>query len=566
MWMLFAAAVASAPQYRLDFEERNRHRVQIRVSLDASEHGSELMMANWTPGSYLIRDHARFVETVRAYGPDGKALPVRKRTKNRWVVEADGPYTVDYTLYARERSVRTNWVDDELAVLNGAATFLVPVGWDGGFEVRVDLPEGWERVVSPLEGENPFRAISYDELVDSPIVAGTPRISRFEVEGVPHLLVDLPADPHWDSKRATRDARQVAAQLQRFWGALPYERYFVFNWLTGGYGGLEHHTSTLLQIDPAATGDEEAYTRWLGLVAHELFHVWNGKALHPRGLGPFDYEREIYTPDLWVVEGFTSYYDDLLLVRAGLIDENAYLERLSSTLDALASTPGRQVQTLAEASHDAWIKHYRPHADSRNSTVSYYTKGAVVAWLLDAHIRRETGDARSLDDALRHLYRVAAGPPGYTPEALRAALSEGAGVPLDAVLHRWVDTVEALDIHPALAHFGLRREAAAGPPAPWLGLIVTEGRVTELRDDGPAAAAGVMLDDELVALDDVAFGKDALRDRFPGEDAVLTVLRRGRLLALPLTLGARPLRVRIVPDEGATRRQLKSRARWLDGP
>lgn len=565
MWFI-APVLAAGPTYTLSFPEREQHRVHVRAELPAGT--TDVFMPTWTPGSYLIREYARHVERVRVSTPDGRALPVRKVTKNRWRIDGGGEaVVVDYDVYARERSVRTNWVDAEIAVLNGAATFLVPDDHEGGFTVAVQRPDVWAGTVTALRGTGPFEAADLDVLMDSPIVVGNPSVESFEVAGVPHYLVDFPPDPAWDSDRAVAGARKVIEATRAFWGELPYERYIVFNWLAAGSGGLEHADSTLMMARPTLQSDPMGHERWLTLLAHEHLHAWNGKRMHPWGLGPFDYEREAYTPDLWIVEGFTSYLDDLLLVRAGLVDQGTYLQRLSDSLRQLERTPGRRVSSVSQASHDAWIKHYRPNENTPNTTVSYYTKGALIAWLLDAHIRAATGDRRSLDDALRGAYGRLAGQPGYTPEAIRDALSEAVDLPLQPLLEHWADTTEELDITPALEHFGLERQVRHAAPSAWLGLTVEGGRVTRVRRDGPAAAGGVNVDDELLALDGTRIDDldRVLEDEEPGRPARLLVARGGQLLTLDLVLGTEPAPVGLQIRSDATRAQVRARERWLTG-
>ena len=566
MWFL-ASALAAGPSYTLSFPERRQNRVHVHAEIPASPGTTTLFMPVWTPGSYLIREYARHVESVQATDPEGEPLPLRRVSKNRWEVDTTGPFQLDYDLYAHERTVRTNWVDTEVAVLNGAATFIVPLAHDGGYRIEVDLPDGWKRAVSALSGEGPFRAPDLRTLIDSPLVVGNPEVERFEVDGVEHLLVDFPTDPAWSSLRPRAGARKVVETSRRFWGSLPYDRYLILNWLAEGGGGLEHARSTLLMVPPTQQADPGGMDRWLTLLAHEHFHAWNGKRLHPRGLGPFDYEREVYTPDLWVVEGFTSYYDDLLLVRAGILGEEAFLSRLSDTLRALDRTPGRHLQSASAASTEAWIKHYRPEEDTPNSAVSYYTKGAVIAWLLDAHIRARTDDARSLDDGMRHAYATLVGDPGYTPEAFRDALSEGVGLPLQPLISQLADSTEELDLSEALRHFGLQREIRYDEPDAWLGVELEKGRVARVRRDGPAATAGVNVGDELIGLDGTRIVdlKDLLSRQEPGKRSTLLVARDGDLISLPVLLGAEPAPVGLQVDPGADRNQNRARQHWLSG-
>ncbi|HWN67072.1 MAG TPA: PDZ domain-containing protein, partial [Haliangium sp.] len=377
----------------------------------------------------------------------------------------------------------------------------------------------------------------------------------------------------------------------RFWGGMPYRSYVFLGVLGGGGGGLEHRSSTLMLGSPLQTGKERR--RWLGLASHELFHAWNVKQLRPLELGPFDWDAEVYTRSLWVVEGLTSYYGDLLLRRAGLIDDEQYLGELSRRIEAVQSAPGRRVQSLAQSSYDAWIELYRPDENSANTTISYYQKGAAVGFLLDAEIRRLTGGRRSLDDVMRLAYQRHAGDRGYTPEQIQALASEVAGSDLGGFFARAVGSAEELDFAPALAYLGLRFEPPAAPGKPargpdgegeasddedgatgWLGATTRgqEGRlvVTEVRRETPAHAAGVNVDDEILAIDEQrvpAAGLDELlRYYAPGAEVTVLVARRGRLRRVPVTLGEKPTaRWRLELAPGATRQQIEQRTRWLTG-
>ncbi len=575
-------AEADAIRYSLAFPAPATHYVEVEASYPTGGASHvELMMAVWTPGSYLVREYARHVENVVVVGASGAtAAGIEKTAKNRWRIPTDGQprVTVRYRVYGREMSVRTNWIEDGWALLNGAPTFLTLVG---GLErphlVSLTLPAGWQTAVSGMPGagsaSDPFRADNFDVLVDSPIVAGSPAIHEFDVDGTPHLLVNVNEEASWDGARAARDVAAVVRAHRDLWGALPYARYVFLNVISEAGGGLEHANSTVLMTSRWAMGTRQDYLGWLNLVSHELFHAWNIKRLRPRALGPFDYERENYTPSLWVAEGFTSYYGDLLVRRAGLASPPEYLAFLSDEIRTLQTTPGREVQSVAQSSFDAWIKYYRQDENTRNTTVSYYTKGAVIAALLDARIRAATSHARSLDDVMRRLYERFSGAVGFTEDALRAVVSEVAGSDQSAWLAQAVDSTEELDYAPLLDTFGLQF-APADPNLSrgWLGLETRDdgGRlvVTRVVRGTPGYDAGFNVDDEIVAIDDYRVQPDQWSRRMlqypPSRQAEVLVARRGRLLRLPVTFGAEPgnaWRLRLRPN--VTDAQRAALRAWL---
>ncbi|HEX2253954.1 MAG TPA: PDZ domain-containing protein [Thermoanaerobaculia bacterium] len=598
-----ADAMTEPIDYTVRFPERATHRVEVeaRYPVPAGAGAVDLMMAVWTPGSYLVREYARQVETLAASTPGGRELSAEKVAKNRWRVATGGGETVvvRYRLYAREMSVRTNFVDAGFAILNGAPTFLTLVEGDGParrpHRVRVELPEGWSHAVSPLpggdggrgEGDSAapvFVAPDFPTLVDSPLYAGNPEIRTLAVEGAEIVLVHEGTGGLWDFDRASRAAEAVAREQIALWGTVPFDRYVVFNLATEGRGGLEHLDSTVLMTSRFKDRTEEGWHDWVTLLSHELFHAWNGKRLRPVELGPFDFERENLTRGLWFVEGFTSYYDELIAARAGLLPEADYLKRLGETVEAVGRTPGRLVQPLDESSYDAWIKYYRRDENSANHDVSYYQKGGLVAWLLDARIRRATGGERTLDDLMREAWRRWSGERGSTQEELFALAGEIGGSEVAAWLEEAVTTAGELDFAPALEQFGLRRgaketagqEAGEGGGEPdqrraWLGAetAVTEGRlvVRSVRRGTPAFAAGLNAEDEILAFDDYRVPPTALDKRLeayrPGDEVALLVARRERLLRLPVTLGAKPKETKLAVDPKATDEQQARRRDWL---
>lgn len=543
-------------EHTLHFPSPATHYFEVETIVPASGDHLEVMMAVWTPGSYLVREFARNLEDVRASTLDGQPLRAVKVRKNRWRVspsEGELPERVvlRYRIYAREPSVRTNFVDEDLALINGAATFLVPVeGLELQQDLTVTLPEGWGEVVTSLDPHpdqvHRYLARNYDQLVDSPIAAGNPSLHSFEASGAEHVVATFGGEGVWDEERAVADIERIVAREHAFWGVVPYRRYVFLNLLLEGGGGLEHSASTVMLASRWDTRDESAYRAWLSLVSHEFFHTWNIKRLRPASLGPFDYENENYLQDLWIVEGVTSYYDDLLVRRSGLMTQEQYLERLSKGIARLQETPGRLHQSLSESSFDTWIKFYRPDENSNNSSVSYYLKGALVAWLLDARIRAATGDQESLDSAMRLAYERFSGERGYTTVEIRALFEEVAGEDLDEFFRTHVDGTDELDYEPALRHFGLRFApvAESDEPVPaYMGVGLDGLHVTSVVRGGPAEAAGVDVGDELLAFDDERVPSDLtsrMQRHRPGDRVALLVSRRGRLRRLPMEFGRAP--------------------------
>ncbi len=364
------------------------------------------------------------------------------------------------------------------------------------------------------------------------------------------------------------------------WGMLPYDKFVFLNMLTlvtDGGGGLEHKNSTMLMASRWATGTRRTYLSWLGLASHEYFHTWNIKRLRPVELGPFDYEDEVHTRSLWMAEGLTDYYGELALHRAGLSTREELLDVLSNHIEGLQSTPGRLVQSVEEASFDAWIKYYRPDENSANVAISYYTKGAVLGLLLDARIRAATAGVKSLDDVMRVAFEKFSGDRGFTPGEFRAVVEQVSGLSLAAFWEGAVEGTAELQYGETLETFGLRfRPVAApredSPHAAWLGLSTrnVDGRlvVTEVRRGTPAYAAGLNVDDEILAMNGFRVRADQLAARLgqyqPGDRVALLVARRDELRTIEAVFGAEPpqqWRLEVIP--AATDTQQQQRGRWL---
>jgi len=548
----------------------------------------EMFMAVWTPGSYLIREYERNVESVAAMAL-GRALTVQKTAKNRWrIVTAGAPeVTLTYRVFCHEMTVRTNWVEADFAMINGAPTFMTLAADAGStsqaynrpHDVRLELPPGWKTTITgmpdaPDGAPNHYRAPDFDTLVDSPIVAGNPTIHRFIAGGKPHFLVNVSDGGVFDGARAARDLERIIQADEKFWGSLPYDKYIFFNLLTESSGGLEHKNSVMMMASRWTMATDGQYLGWLSLASHEYFHLWNVKRLRPVELGPFDYEREVYPRSLWISEGVTDYYADLQVLRAGLSSTWAYLTQLSEAIRALQTTPGRLTLPVESASFDAWIRLYRPDQNSINSSISYYTKGAVLGFVLDARVRAATNGAKSLDNVMRAAFARYSGARGFTPQEFRQTATEVAGTDLGPWFTRALETTEEIDYAPALDWFGLefRASAPAADPSGWLGVKtrVEGGRlmVENVLRGMPAFDAGVNPGDEILAIDGFRVLPDNLSQRLqsypPGKKVTLLVARREELKRLDVTLGVEPPdRWTLSVKPNATPEQRAHLAAWL---
>ena len=583
-----AAHAQTAPEpirYALSFPAPQTHYVEVTATVPTGRRADvDLMMAVWTPGSYLVREYERNVEAVTALGADGRVLDVDKSKKNHWRVTTDGSPTVKlkYRVYCREMSVRTNWVEADFAMLNGAPTFITLADLSPRpYEITINPASGWKRSITALPsagGEHHYRAADYDTLVDSPIVIGNPAVYDFEVGGKKHSLVNVGEGGVFDGARAAKDLERIVKQDLAFWGSLPYDRYIFFNMITESGGGLEHKNSTVLMTNRWATRTRKAYLGWLQLASHEYFHAWNVKRLRPAELGPFDYENENITRSLWIVEGFTDYYADLQVERAGLQTRDEYLEDLSNTIELLQTTPGRLVQSAEMASFDAWIKFYRPDENSNNTSISYYTKGTVIAFLLDAKIRAATKGSKSLDDVMRAAYQKYSGPKGYTEGEFRAVAEQVAGINLKPFFASAVEGTGEVDYREALEALGLRfRPASSSSPErtkPWLGIGTRNdnGRliISSVQRSSPADAGGLNVDDEILAIDEFRVRADRLENRLEqykaGDKVMFLVARREQLVRIPVTFGVEPQKgwqLEVNPSATDTQRRLLDD--WLHG-
>ena len=471
--------------YRVSIPAPENHLATVEARIPAAGKGPVyLMMAVWSLGFYVQQNYVVRVKDLVARTPEGRELAVEQRPPNRWRVQTGGARTIvlSYALQCEQRSVTGNSVDTNLAVLNGAPTFVTLVDHaHRPADVSIELPLRWKQTATSLapspDGKpNHYVAADYDELVDSPIVAANISIHEFEVAGSRHYLADIAnLPPKWDGKLAAENLRKFVVADYKFWGFLPFRKYVFLNVFRGG-GGLEHLNSTLLSSGTSLEGGGDI--RWLQFVSHEYFHAFNVKRLRPIELGPFDYEHPPSTPSLWISEGVTTYFGNLMVSRGGLGTQQDVLNSLSRAITTLQNSPGRFVQSLERASLDIFSTGGSGVGGDRNRTISYYDKWLIVGFLLDARIQHATGGKKSFDDMMRLAYSRYGGAHGFTPEQWVATASEVAGTDLTDFFRINVGSTAELDYSEALDWFGLRFAPSPDPATAW---------TLETRPDATAA-------------------------------------------------------------------------------
>lgn len=575
--------------FSLDLREPSRRRILVRWTafvedLAPRDGRVEVYLPAWTPGSYLIREYAKHLGDVTALDESGNLLPLRKVRKNRFEVEVgDRPrLEIRYWIYAHELSVRTSDLTEAHAFITGAASFLWAVDGPRDLPVRVELlvPPTWDVQTSmPTEQRDPgtfdLTARGIDDLVDSPILAGQLEVLPFEALGKPHHFVLDGLDGLRPPDSLVPDTIAILEQAAAIFGStVPYDEYkFLCMFAGSGRGGLEHLASTALLAPRTTFHPRRSYEDFMGLVAHEYFHVWNVKRMRPVDLWDFDYEVENYTSLLWVAEGFTAYFDDHLCRRAGILTTKRYLEIVGEGITNLHRTPGRHHQSLSESSYDAWIRLYRPDEDTRNATLSYYGNGALAAMCLDLTIRAATDGARSLDDAVRSLYeQTFEKDRGYDAADVVEAVSAAAGRDMAAEIHGLTERTLDPDFDAVLAPVGLRLESKSSDQL-FLGIQFKGGTTTlsTVFEHGAADRAGLMPGDELLALNGLRVKSGSwaeVFDQSAASEQGLRVLlsRRGRILNIDVHPETRAPSVKVVSVDSPTEDQLRLRRAWLFDP
>jgi len=532
--------------YQVSIPQPASHLLNVQLTVtDWRQEYLDLKMPVWAVGSYLIREYARHVVTFTAN------TAFEKVAKHHWrlsSLSSDEPIVVSYQVYANELTVRTNHVDQTHAFFNGCATFCFVEGWlDHPYHITIVPPNSEWRTATALQEIAPhsFVAQSFHELADTPFEVGIHRSYTFTVRQKPHRLV-VWGKGNFYSDQAIPDIMKIVQTVAEFWGKLPYSSYlFILHLSAGGYGGLEHRNSCTLLYDRWGFRSDK-YLKFLNLVCHEFFHVWNVKRLRPAGLFHIDYERENYTHSLWFCEGVTSYYDQLLTHRAGLCDHTQYLQQVSDSITRLQNTIGRKYQSLWDSSFDAWIKLYRPDANSPNSQVSYYLKGELVAMLLDLQIRIASNYQRSLDQVLVQLWRkFGQSEIPYTDEQLLKEIEAIAQVDLANFWEKYLFGTAELEYQEFLEPFGLTIQTQTTSQTPYTGMTWhnQNGKLVVKSVDlySPAQLAGIDVGDEIVALAGYRVHPENFTERLsayaPHTTVSLTFFHQEQLCTANLTLG-----------------------------
>ena len=568
----------SAIQYTVEVADLHAHLFMVTLTVPQPAAQQTVSLPVWIPGSYLVREFSKNLQNLSAK-QGRRSLPITQQDKCSWTIacKSEQALVLSYEIYAFDNSVRTAWLDSQRGFFNGTSLCLRVHGQENAPH-QLQLPPvknqpAWQAatglapVKTDKKGFGLYQAANYDELVDCPVELGAFWSGSFVACGIPHRFVVAGALPSFDGDRLLADTQKICEAEIRFWhGAgkqagskAPHKNYlFMLNAVHDGYGGLEHRNSTALICKrddlprhnglSASPRKPEGYTTLLGLISHEYFHTWNVKQLRPDAFARFDYSQENYTPLLWFFEGFTSYYDDLLLRRAGLIDDATYIALLGKTIAQVQQTPGRHLQSVAQSSFDAWVKYYRQDENTANATVSYYTKGSLVALCLDLSLR---SSGHTLDSVMRGLWKRCKGGP-MREQDLWDELQALTGRSWHSEINAWVHSTQELPLRELLTAHGITIAAETSGMAQRLGLRVSEAggsvQIKAVLRASAAEAAGLAAGDEWLGLEVGAKGQGGSwrlgkLEELPallGKERKLTALvsRDKRLLRLPLTVPA----------------------------
>jgi predicted metalloprotease with PDZ domain len=549
--MMANTVLAEKISYQLTFPEAQGHYVNVTMEVKTSKDEVIVKMPVWAPGSYLVREFARHVEGFKAKS-GGTSLSFIKRDKNTWVIKnpTKSAISISYKVYAFELTVRTSFIDESHAYLNGTSIFMYVDGQlNQASEIIITPNSNWSKIscALPSEKNNAYHlyAENYGILADSPIEIGNQTIIEFTTQGVKHSVAMI-GPGNYDAEKIKKDFAKIVDEATSVFGTHPCKNYtfFVHNVPAGG-GGLEHLNSTSVQVQRFAYSNEATYQSFLGLVAHEYFHLWNVKRLRPVVLGPFNYDVENYTRMLWVSEGFTAFYDNWLVKRAGYNTPEKYLDIIANEYSAQTNLPGDKEQSVADASFDAWIKYYRRNENSNNTQVSYYDKGSILASLLNLMIIEHSGAKQNLDNLMSYLYEEYYNKKntGFTDEQFKAAAEKFTGKNLDEFYKNYVNGVTAIPYESFLKIVGLKlTDLNATKNDAYLGAnsTSTNGKVliTSVVKNSPAYTYGINVNDEILAIDN--FRTDdltkALTYKKAGDKITILLSRDGMIKTIEVTL------------------------------
>ncbi|MBA4853370.1 M61 family metallopeptidase [Emticicia sp. BO119] len=536
----------------------------------------DFKMPVWTPGSYLVREYAKNVESFES-SAGGKKVKSEKVNKNTWRVHSNGAneIKIKYKVYAYELSVRTSFLDDTHGYLNGASIFMyVPQLKKYSSKVRINPFKGWNSISTGLkkveDAENTFYASNYDIIVDSPIEIGTHKVLNFEIQNIPHAIAMYSNGPlEYNEDKLIEAYKKVTQAASTVVGEHPCKDYtFIIHHLPGIGGGLEHLNSTTCQTSPLAYNTEASFKSFMGLIAHEYFHLWNVKRIRPIALGPFDYENENYTHMLWVAEGFTSFFQENILLRAGIITPEEYKNKVAASISGIENQPGQKVQSVAEASWDAWIKYYRPNENSQNSTISYYNKGGVIGSLINLFIIGETKGKKTLDDVFKLLwedYYKKQGR-GYKDEEFQAACEKIAGKSMEDFFQKYIWSTDAIDYDTYFNYVGIKVIKEYDTKTPFLGANVQNNKITFVLRGASAYSGGLNVNDEILEIDGNRYPVSStfFSDKQVGDTVNIKVKRFGREFNYDVKLMANPsTRIKLERVENPTSEQENLYKKWL---
>lgn len=567
--------------FEVSFTEPQAHYAEVEMNISGiNKDYVDVKMPVWAPGSYLVREFSKNVEGFKASAA-GKPVKFEKVRKNIWRVYGAkaSQLKVNYRVYANEVSVRTSFIDASHAFLSSTGIFMYPDGHlKSPSTVKVVPFEGWSKVstgLEPVAGQQfTYTAKDFDILYDSPLEVGNQEVFEFTASGVKHEVA-MYGGGNYDKERLKVDMAKIVEQGTAIYGENPNKHYtfIVHNFERGG-GGLEHLNSTVLGASRNQYNNERGYNGFLDLVAHEYYHLWNVKRLRPVALGPFDYDNEVYTTNLWIAEGFTAYYENKLTHRAGFNDQLTFVNKLAGAVAAVENTPGARVQSAAMASYDAWIKQYRPDENSSNSSISYYSKGEVIGLLMDLAIANATKGAKSLDDVMKAMYlQCKAQGKGYTDAEFKAMVEKISGTSFTAFWDKYVTGTEPVDYKTFFGYAGVKiKNENEGTSVPYLGVASrkVEGRmfISAVSRNSAAWTSGLNVNDQLISINGVPV--EAAIERMPeltskkvGDVVVIKVGRDGKLMDFNVTLKANPS-IKLVAeiDQNATPVQKAVLKRW----
>ncbi len=550
----FALIANSQIDYVLRMSNPQTHYFEVEMKIkNIAEDKIEIKMPVWAPGSYLVRDFSKNVNQVKAFDASGKNLKVYKTRKNAWVIENGNAknISVKYEVYAFELSVRTSFLDLTHGFVSGTGIFmysekfknqsgrLTVVPHATFSTISTALIPAKEDVVADVRMQT-FEYQDYDELADSPIEIGNQKVFEFMASGCKHTVA-MYGEGNYDVEKLKVDMAKIVDASTSIYGEMPNEHYvFIIHNVRDAQGGLEHKNSTTLSVN-RNTYSPENYNGFLTLVAHEYFHLWNVKRLRAKELGPFNYDEEVYTPLLYVMEGFTAYYEDLIVHKAGFTTQEEYLKIVQGAANYVAGNVGSRVQSVADASFDAWIKAYKPNENSQNTTVSYYSGGGVIASLMDALIIAKFDGKKTLDDFLRLLYQkyYKAQDIGFTNDEFESEYNAFMGEDMNWFFEKHVRGTELPDYEKIYGAIGIKVEDVS-KPTPSLGVSLSaSGVVRYIRAGSPAEKGGLSVYDEIVAVNDVSLKGNDISDKLSkltvGETVKLSVLRDNVPMNLELT-------------------------------